>query len=110
MEDQKESNQGAIIEQEKQGPHGLRENIPSRTGISEGVEENHPFRPQDDLMTEVRKARYGEDPAFVMHQGEPLEAVEQDVNQVESIVNLTRDNVIQGKFGSISGYGRHMCQ
>jgi hypothetical protein len=106
-----DSNQGAIIHTDKQGPHGLRENVSSRGGgVTEGKEENHPFKPQDDLLTEVRRARYGETPAFIMHQGEPMQAVENDVNQVEAIVHLTRDDVIQGKYGSLSGFGRIMSQ
>lgn len=108
MEDQKESNQGAIIEQEKNLPHGIRENVPSRGGgVTEGKEENHPFKPQDDLMTEVRRARYGEDPVFVMHLGDVSGVIEQDVNQIMSRTNITRDEVLQGKYG-MTGYGRAM--
>jgi hypothetical protein len=111
MEDQRESNQGAIIGQEKNLPHGLRENVPSRGGgVTEGKEEEHPVKPQDDLLTSVRRARYGEDPAFIMHQGESLREIEWDVNQVSNPAHITRDEVLNGPDGKNMGSGRAMSQ
>jgi hypothetical protein len=111
MEDQRESNQGAIIEQEKNLPHGLRENVPSRGGgVTEDGEEEHPNKPQDDLLTSVRRARYGEDPAFVMNRNENIDTIAWDVNQVMSRVNITRDQVLNSKEGLDLGSGRAMVQ
>lgn len=111
MEDQEESNQGAIIGQEKNLPHGLRENVPSRGGgVTEGKEEEHPNKPQDDLLTSARRAHYGEDPAFVMNRNENIDTIAWDVNQVMSRVNITRDQVLNSKEGLDLGSGRAMVQ
>lgn len=105
-----DSNQGVIIHTDKQGPHGIRENVSSRGGgVSEGKEENHPFKPQDDLLTEVRRARYGESPAFEMHNNEGMDKIEFDVNNVHNSAWLTRDEVLNMDKGML-GSGRHSCQ
>lgn len=99
----------AIVGTEKNLPHGTEEGVPNRSGI--GKEEGHPVRPTDDPLTDQRRAKYGQDPAFEMRSGESMPDIRIDVNQVKTPNNPTRDERIRGDnsdTGHETGYGRAM--
>ena len=91
--------QNAITEDEniRQGPHGLNEPVPSRSGV--GTETKHPISPTDDNMTFKRRQRYGDTERY----GTPVGLSEflqmtQSPNTTILIRNPTRDSQINGTF------------
>lgn len=101
----------AIISTEKQGPHGTVEGVPSRSGV--GRNPDPLKKPTDDLLTDKRRAHYGEDPKSEIKSGEEMSPIAFDVNQILSKANPTRDERIRGDnsdIGHETGFGRHMCQ
>ena len=62
---------------------GSMEYPPVRTGVGNNDPYLYPNRLQDN-MTEIRRAKYGQDPAFMMRTGETSNIAESDVNDVKT--------------------------
>jgi hypothetical protein len=92
------------LPQTQNPPRGQIDTVPSRSGV--GLETNHSSKVTDDEYTDSRRAKYGEDPAFVIHMD--TSPVIEMVNDIRDKRNVTmRDNLI---LNPLSGYGRSMSQ
>jgi hypothetical protein len=98
----------AIVETEKNLPRGSVEIVPTR---QTGREDKVLLSPTQDILTDKRRAHYGDDENKGNPRGENIKL--ENVNDIKTKVNITRDQVIQGDnsdTGHTTGFGRACVQ
>jgi hypothetical protein len=75
-----------------------------------GHEDKGLLSPTQDSGTELRRAHYGEDPAFILNSGETRVIFDSDVNDVKTPNNPTKqDRITPGTKLSGDGFYNHSC-
>jgi hypothetical protein len=111
MENPEANFQEVRIETEKNLPHGIREAVPSRIGISatEGQEVQSFPNVLQDPETDIRRAHYGEEDKFFGSNIHGEVSIEH-VNDIKTPNNPTKaDRIIPGTEFSGDGFYNHSC-